>query len=80
LLRHGEYSKTRTQRKNVQKRRIARKVYGKKIVWMVRQTIQPRILGKVGKELEMVERKKIRGKKNRNNHRGRRSRSRKFRS
>jgi len=42
--------------------------------------IQPRILGKARKELEMVERKAIRGKKNRNNCRGRRNQGRKFRS
>jgi len=37
-------------------------------------------LGKAGKELEIVERKATREKKNENNHRGRRSQGRKFRS
>jgi len=36
-------------------------------------------LGKVRKELETVEKKAIRGKKNRNNYRGRRNQGRKFR-
>jgi len=39
LLRHRRCGKIRTQRRNVQKKRIARKVYNKKIVWMVRQMI-----------------------------------------
>jgi len=66
LARHRRYGKTRTQGRNVQKGRIARKIYGKKTIWMVRQEIQPRILGKIREELETVERKVIRGKKNRN--------------
>jgi len=37
-------------------------------------------IGKVGKELEMVERKVIRGKKNGNNYREKRNQERKFRS
>jgi len=37
-------------------------------------------LGKAGKELEMVERKAIRRKKNGNNCRGRRNQGKKFRS
>ena len=46
---------------------------------MVKQIVQPRILGKIREELEMVERKTIRKKKNRNNH-GRRNRGREIRS
>jgi len=34
---------------------------------MVRQEIRPRILEKIGEELEMVEKKAIREEKNRNN-------------
>ena len=60
-------AKQERKKRDVQKRRIARKIHGKKIVWIVRQMVQPKILGKIGKELEMVERKKIRGKKNENN-------------
>jgi len=37
-------------------------------------------LGKAGKELEIVERKAIKGKKNRNNCRKRRNQEKKFRS
>jgi len=47
---------------------------------MVRQTVQPRILEKIRKKLEVVERKTIRRKKNRNNHRKRRNQGRKSRS
>jgi len=35
LARHKRYSKTRIKRGDIQKRRIARKVYGEKIIWMV---------------------------------------------
>jgi len=38
-LRHGRYSKTRMQKRNIQKRRIARKVHGKKTIQIVRQEI-----------------------------------------
>ena len=36
MMRPRRYNKTRTGRRNIQERRIARKVYGKKTVWMVR--------------------------------------------
>jgi len=55
LTRYKRCSKTRTQGRNVQKRRIAGKIYGKKAIWMVRQEIQPRILGKIRKKLETIE-------------------------
>ena len=47
---------------------------------MVRQTVQPRILGKIGEKLEIVERKTIRKKKNRNDHRERKNQGRKIKS
>jgi len=37
--------KTRMQRRNIQKRRVAGKIYGKEIIWMVGQKVQSRILG-----------------------------------
>jgi len=37
--RRGRCGKTRTRRKNIQKGRIAREVYSKKTIWMVRQEI-----------------------------------------
>jgi len=40
---------------NIQTRRIARKIYGKEIIQMVRYTVRPRILGKNGEKLEMIE-------------------------
>ena len=80
MARHRRYDKTRTQGRNVQKRRIAREIYGKKTIWIVRQEIQPRILGKIREELETVKRKVIRGKKNRNNQERRRNQGRKIRS
>ena len=79
-MRSGRCGKTRTQRKNVQKERIARKIYGKKTIWMVRQKIQPRILGKIEEELKTVEREMTRGKKNGNDCKRRRNRGRKIRS
>jgi len=36
-------------------KRTTREVYSEKVVWMVRQAIQPGILGKDGKELEAME-------------------------
>jgi len=47
---------------------------------MVRQTVQPRILEKIKEKLEVVERKIIRGKKNKNNYGKRRNQGRKSRS
>jgi len=79
-VRSGRCGKMRTQRRNVQKERIARKIYGKKTIWMVRQKIQPRILGKIEKELKTVEREMTRGKKNGNDCKRRRNRGRKIRS
>jgi len=79
-VRSGRCGKTRTQRRNVQKERIARKIYGKKTIWMVRQKIQPRILGKIEEELKTVEREMTRGKKNGNDCKRRRNRGRKIRS
>jgi len=35
---------------------------------MIRQKVQPRILGKIGEELEIVEKETIREKKNGNDH------------
>jgi len=35
--------------------RIARKIHSKETIWVVRQTVQPRILGKIGKKLETME-------------------------
>jgi len=37
LVRHGRCLKTRTGRGDIQERRITRKVYGEKIIWMVSQ-------------------------------------------
>jgi len=55
-------------------RRIARKIYGKEIIQVVRQTIRPRILGKNGEELEMMEGQETYKKKdNEDNPRGRRN-------
>jgi len=66
LARYGRCGKTRMRGRDVQKERIARKIYSKKTIWIVRQEIQLGILGKIGEKLEMVERKAIRGKKNEN--------------
>jgi len=46
---------TRAQRRDVPMKRTTREIYGKKVVWMVRQAIRPGILGKDGKELEAME-------------------------
>jgi len=46
---------TGTRGSDVQAWRITRKIYGKEVVWMVRQAIRPGILGKDGKELEAIE-------------------------
>jgi len=59
--------------RNIQKRRITREIHSKEIIWMVEQKVQSRILGKIGKKLETVEREMIKGKKNRNDYRRRRN-------
>jgi len=46
---------TRARRRDVPMKRTTREVYGKEVVQMVRQAIQPGILGKDGKELEAME-------------------------
>jgi len=38
-VRHGRRGEARAQRKNIPTGRIARKIYSKEIIWMVRQTI-----------------------------------------
>jgi len=38
-MRHGRCDKTRTKGRNIQKRRIAGKIYGKKAIQIVRQEI-----------------------------------------
>ena len=63
----------RTQGRNIQKGRITREIHSKEIIWMVRQKVQSRILEKIGKKLETVERETIKGKKNGNNYRRRRN-------
>jgi len=54
-MKYRRCGKTRMQGRNIQKRRIARKIYGKLAIRMVRQKIQPRILGKIGNKLETME-------------------------
>jgi len=79
-VRYGKCGKTKTQKRNIQKRRAAKKIYSKKTIWIIRQEVSPRILGKTREKLKIVERKMIRRKKNRNDCRGRRKRERKIRS
>jgi len=55
LARYGRCGKTRTRRRNIPVRRITREVHSKNVIWMVRQAIRPRILGKVRKKLETME-------------------------
>jgi len=52
---YGRCGVTRARRRNVPTKRTTREVYGEEVVWMVRQAIQLGILGKDGKELEMME-------------------------
>jgi len=46
---------TRVQRRDVPTKRTTREVYGKEVIWIVRQAIRPGILGKDGKKLEAME-------------------------
>jgi len=71
--RHKRCGMVRTQGRNIQKGRITREIHSKEIIWMVRQKVQSRILEKIGKKLETVERETIKGKKNGNNYRRRRN-------
>jgi len=73
LIRYRRCGKTRMQGRNVQKRRVARKIYGKEIIWIVGQKVQSRILGWARKELEMIERETSRREKNGNDCKRRRS-------
>jgi len=78
--RYGKCSAARAQRRDVPMERTARKIYSKKAIWMVRQEIRPRILGKIGKELEAMEGQETGEKRNNgNDSRGRRNQERKFR-
>ena len=63
LTRPERCGKAGTRKENIWERRITREIYGKKTIQMVRQKIWPRILGKTGEKLEMVERKTIRREK-----------------
>jgi len=72
-VRYERCGAARAQRRNVLTGRIAGKIHGKKIIWMVRQEVQPRILGKDGKKLETMEGQETRKKRNdEDNPRGRR--------
>jgi len=55
LTRYRRRGAARTQKRNVPTGRTARKIHGKEVIRMVRQVIQPRILGKVREKLEMME-------------------------
>jgi len=46
---------TRIRENDVQAWRITREVHGEDVIWMVRQTIQPGILGETRKKLETME-------------------------
>jgi len=46
---------TRIRGNDVQAWRITREVHGEDVIWMVRQTIQPGILGETRKKLETME-------------------------
>jgi len=52
---YGRYDMTRVQRRDVPTKKTTREVYGKEVVQIVRQAIRPGILGKDGKELEVME-------------------------
>jgi len=45
----------RARKRDVLIGRTTRKIHGKEAIWMVRQEIRARILGKIGKKLEMIE-------------------------
>ena len=57
LMRYGECKKTRMWERNIQKEKITRKVHGKKIIWVVKQKVWPRILGKIREKLEVMEKR-----------------------
>jgi len=52
---YGRYGMTRARRRDVPMKRTTREVYDKEVVQIVRQAIRPGILGKDGKELEVME-------------------------
>jgi len=60
LMRYRRCGVTRVRRRNVPTRRTTRKIYGEKVVWMVRQAVRSEILGKIGKKLETIEGQKTR--------------------
>ena len=62
--RHRKCSTTRPQRRNVPTGRTTRKVHGENVIWMVRQVIQPGILGEIRKELETMEGQETSKKRN----------------
>ena len=49
---------------DVQVWRITREVHGEGVIWMVRQTIRPGILGKIRKKLETMEGQETSKKRN----------------
>jgi len=65
---YGRCSATRAQRRDVPTRRTTREVYSKEVVWIVRQAIQPRILGEIGKKLETMEGQEASKKRNDENN------------
>jgi len=78
---YGRCGVIRAQRRNVLTKRTTGEVYGEEVVWMVRQAIRPRILGKDRKELGTMEGQEASKKEdNKDDPRRRRSRRRKIRS
>ena len=81
LTGYGRCSATRAQRRDVPMRRTTKEVYGEEVVWMVRQAIQPRISGEIGKKLETMGGQEASKKRNdENNPRRGRNRGGKIRS
>jgi len=79
---YGRHGTTRAQRRDIPTGRITREVHGEDVIRMVGQEIQPGILGKTRKKLEMMEGQEASKKRDDEDDPGRRRRNwgRKFRS
>ena len=38
-MRHGRYKAIREEKRNIQKRRVAKEIYGKETIWIVKQIV-----------------------------------------
>jgi len=55
-MKHKRSKSTRKGKKNIEKKRVTKKIYSKEIIWVVKQEVWWKILEKVKTELKVIKR------------------------